>query len=152
MRKLLFTLIPALFFNTVFAKSNADSVPFKNDAGFIAAQKALSDWKSAFNAQDAKGSAAQYEIGATMDAKPFGVYHGRTEIQKFWQGIIDSGFKNVKYQNTVWRKLDDQRYTVSSEFTMNKGFGVVHKELWVIQEDGTAKLRDDSFEVLGTTQ
>ena len=32
---------------------------------------------------------------------------------------------------------------------MNKASGVIHKELWVIQEDGSAKLREDHFEVTG---
>ena len=32
---------------------------------------------------------------------------------------------------------------------MNKAQGIITKELWVLQEDGTAKLRLDLFEVLG---
>ena len=27
---------------------------------------------------------------------------------------------------------------------MNKARGVIHQELWVLQEDGTAKLREDN--------
>jgi len=29
---------------------------------------------------------------------------------------------------------------------MNNASGVVHKELWVLQADGNAKLREDDFE------
>ncbi|ESA32587.1 hypothetical protein N836_25055 [Leptolyngbya sp. Heron Island J] len=32
---------------------------------------------------------------------------------------------------------------------MNKAHGVIHKELWVLQVDGTAKLREDIFEAQG---
>jgi len=32
---------------------------------------------------------------------------------------------------------------------MNKAGGVIHKELWVLQEDGNAKLREDDFEAMG---
>jgi len=32
---------------------------------------------------------------------------------------------------------------------MNKTAGVIHKELWVLQADGSAKLRDDDFEANG---
>ena len=31
---------------------------------------------------------------------------------------------------------------------MNKAHGVIHRELWVLQEDGSAKLREDNFEAL----
>ena len=31
---------------------------------------------------------------------------------------------------------------------MNKAQGVIHKELWVLQSDGTAKLREDDFEAM----
>jgi hypothetical protein len=29
---------------------------------------------------------------------------------------------------------------------MNKASGVIHKELWVMLDNGTAKLREDDFE------
>lgn len=32
---------------------------------------------------------------------------------------------------------------------MNKAFGVVHREHWVVQEDGHARLVSDYFEVQG---
>jgi len=32
---------------------------------------------------------------------------------------------------------------------MNKADGVIHKELWVLQADGTTKLREDDFEARG---
>ncbi len=28
---------------------------------------------------------------------------------------------------------------------MNKARGVIHKEFWILQEGGTAKLREDNF-------
>ena len=34
----------------------------------------------------------------------------------------------------------------SARDPMGKAKGVIHKELWVIQNDGIAKLREDDFE------
>ena len=31
---------------------------------------------------------------------------------------------------------------------MNKAAGTISKELWILQNNGTAKLREDNFEVL----
>jgi len=32
---------------------------------------------------------------------------------------------------------------------MNKAFGVVHREHWIVQRDGIARLLNDEFEVMG---
>jgi hypothetical protein len=31
---------------------------------------------------------------------------------------------------------------------MNKASGVIHKEMWVLQQDGSVKLSEDHFEAL----
>ena len=36
---------------------------------------------------------------------------------------------------------------LTAKWKMNNANGVIHKELWVLQEDGTAKLREDDFEI-----
>ena len=45
--------------------------------------------------------------------------------------------------------LDEKSVLLTTAWKMNKAHGVVHKEIWVLQDDGTAKLVDDEFEVLG---
>lgn len=84
-----------------------------------------------------------------MVAKPFGTFEGREAIEAFWQGIMDQGFADVDYTNVKWIKENDTGYILNANWTMNKAFGVVHKELWEMQEDGLSRLTYDEFEVLG---
>jgi ketosteroid isomerase-like protein len=112
-------------------------------------QAGISTWQLAFNRQDAAGCAARYTVDSVMDARPFGTFTGRQEIQAFWQGIMDKGFADVEYTNINWEAAEDQGYILSSSWTMNKAFGVVHREHWVIEEDGEARLLSDDFEVQG---
>lgn len=114
-----------------------------------ACQAGIAAWKHAFNNQDAKGCAEQYQEGTIMHAKPFGRFEGREQIQAFWQNIIDQGFSDVAYTETRWEKVDESSYILTSNWTMNKAFGVVHKEVWTIQDDGKARLTYDEFEVQG---
>ncbi|EMH3446233.1 nuclear transport factor 2 family protein [Vibrio harveyi] len=113
------------------------------------AQAGISAWQIAFNNQDAAGCAAHYAEDAIMVAKPFGTFEGREAIQAFWQNIMDQGFNSVDYTNTKWEQDSEQGYILTSDWTMNKAFGVVHKELWEIQADGLSRLTYDEFEVLG---
>ncbi|MBE1276507.1 nuclear transport factor 2 family protein [Enterovibrio baiacu] len=108
-------------------------------------------WQDAFNNQDAAGCAAQYADNTTlMIARPFGEFTGREEIQAFWQQIMDQGFADVDYTNVKWEPVEgDEGYILSADWTMNKAFGVVHREHWKIQEDGKARLVFDEFEVQG---
>ncbi|OAN13717.1 isochorismatase [Photobacterium jeanii] len=112
-------------------------------------QAGISAWQVAFNNQDASGCAAQYAEDAVMVAKPFGTFEGREAIQAFWQNIMDQGFHSVDYTNMQWQQDSEQGYILTSDWTMNKAFGVVHKELWEIQADGQSRLTYDEFEVLG---
>ena len=114
-----------------------------------AVNKASAQWKSAFNSGDAAGCAAQYEKQAVMHAKPFGTFTGTSEIQGFWQKLIDDGFSDVDYVNPKIEIIDEKSAVLTSGWTMNKAKGVIHKELWVLQSDGTAKLREDEFEAQG---
>ncbi|GGP48175.1 hypothetical protein GCM10009347_14250 [Shewanella algicola] len=114
-----------------------------------ACKKGILAWQIAFNNQDAKGCAAQYQEDCIMTAIPFGVFEGRKAIEAFWQGIIDQGFKDVDYTQVKWEAESDNSYVLTSKWTMNKAFGVVHRELWVVEADGHARLASDEFEVLG---
>ncbi len=114
-----------------------------------AVKTASEQWKSAFNSGNAAGCANQYENNAVMHARPFGTFTGTTEIQAFWQQLIDDGFSDVDYLNPEIQVIDESSATLTSGWTMNKARGIIHKELWVLQPDGTAKLREDDFEAQG---
>ena len=110
---------------------------------------ASEQWKSAFNSGDAAGCASHYEVDAVMHARPFGTFTGTEEILGFWQKLIGDGFSDVDYIDPKIEVLDEARALLTSGWKMNHAQGVIHKELWVLQADGTAKLREDDFEAKG---
>ena len=114
-----------------------------------ACKKGIAVWQQAFNSQDAKGCAEQYMDNCVMQAKPFGTFEGKEAIQGFWQNIIDQGFAEVNYTEVTWDAIGEDGYILTSNWTMNKAFGVVHREHWQVGADGVAKLASDDFEVLG---
>lgn len=113
-----------------------------------AVNQASENWKNAFNSGDAAGCAAQYEADATMHARPFGTFVGTEQIQAFWQQLIDQGFSDVEYIEPQLSVVDDTSMLLTSGWKMNNAAGVIHRELWVLQADGTARLREDDFEAL----
>jgi len=114
-----------------------------------ALENASEKWRAAFNTKNAKGCALQYESDAVMTAKPFGTFTGKEEIQAFWQKLIDDGFSDVEYINPEIEIIDERSAVLVSGWKMNNAKGVITKELWVLQSDGTAKLRIDEFEIQG---
>lgn len=114
-----------------------------------AVKTASTKWKNAFNSGDAAGCAVQYEKDAVMNAKPFGTYTGTVEIQAFWQKLIDDGYSDVDYIEPKIKVIDAKSALLTSGWKMNNAHGIITKELWVIQSDGTAKLREDDFEAQG---
>ncbi|MEM7795931.1 MAG: isochorismatase [Cyanobacteria bacterium P01_C01_bin.118] len=114
-----------------------------------AVNEASARWKVAFNAEDAEGCTAQYEATATMQAIPFGTFTGHDKIQSFWQQLINDGFADVEYIDPKIEVLNATTAVLTSQWKMNKAHGLIHKELWVLQADGTAKLREDIFEAQG---
>ena len=121
----------------------------EKDTVLNAVEIANTVWKSAFNTGDAAGCANQYEENATMRAEPFGTFTGTKEIQAFWQNLIDEGYSDVSYAEPRIEVIDSSSAVLRSGWKMNKASGVIHKELWVLQADGTAKLREDYFEAKG---
>ncbi len=111
-----------------------------------AVNTASAAWKTAFNSGDAAGCTNQYEATATMHADPFGTFTGAADIQAFWQQLIDGGYTDVDYIEPNITIIDTTSAVLTSGWKMNKAQGVIHKELWVIQADGSAKLREDHFE------
>lgn len=122
----------------------------KNEQQLLeAVHQASQRWKEGFNSQNATMCAEQYEVLATMHARPFGEFIGREKIESFWQGLMEQGFNNVGYIAPQLEVLDEKTVKLSSKWQMNKAHGVIHKELWVMQDDGRVRLSHDDFEVLG---
>ena len=103
-------------------------------------------WKAAFNAGNAAGCASCYEPEATMVAAPFGTFVGRDAIQSFWAKLIADGYADVDYLDPKIAVIDDVSAVLSASWKMNKAHGVITRELWVLQDDGNALLREDHFE------
>ena len=103
-------------------------------------------WRDFFNQGNAAGCASMYEEDAQMIAKPFGSYQGRTAIESFWQDIIDQGFADVAYIAPEIEQIDTTSTLLKSGWKMNKAQGVITRELWVAQQDGSMLLREDHFE------
>ena len=120
-----------------------------HDTLIAAVQTASAKWIAAFNAGDADGCTAAYEKDAVMNAEPFGTFTGHEQIHAFWTKLIDSGLTGVEYINPKIEVVDAQSVIVSSDWRMNNAHGVITKELWVLQPDGTVLLREDDFEALG---
>lgn len=114
-----------------------------------ACKQGIAQWQQAFNQQNAAGCAAQYCENSVMNAIPFGEFKGREAIQAFWQNIIEQGYQDVAYTDVNWEVAGDNGYILTSSWTMNKAYGVVHREHWIIEEDGKARLIDDEFEIQG---
>ena len=115
-----------------------------------AVKKASESWQANFNAGDAAGCTSHYEEDAIMKVKPFGTFKGHDQIMAFWQKIIEDGFAEVEYIDPQYEVLDDTSAVLNSGWRMNKASGVITKELWVIQDNGTVKLREDDFEITNT--
>lgn len=117
-------------------------------AALVATKQASDRWKQAFNRQDATGCAAQYQADAVMHARPFGTFTGTAEISTFWQQLIDDGFAAVEYIEPEFTVIDASSVLLTSKWKMNQAQGVIHRELWLKQADGTFKLAEDDFEAL----
>jgi ketosteroid isomerase-like protein len=111
-------------------------------------KKASEEWISAFNSGDVEGCVAQYETEAVMNVNPFGQFSGTDQIRAFWQKLIGDGFSDVEYVDPKIEVINETRAELKAGWKMNKAHGVIHRELWVLQADGSAKLREDNFEAL----
>ncbi|MDE0764091.1 MAG: MBL fold metallo-hydrolase [Porticoccaceae bacterium] len=137
---------------TLFAHTRDNQQPI---AGEVQAKvkkavwAASARWIKGFNAGDAQRCADAYEAHAEMIATPFGRFVGRAAIKAFWQNLIDQGFSDVTYIEPKIEVISARAAIITSGWSMNKAQGIITKELWVLQEDGTAKLRIDLFEAFG---
>ena len=122
----------------------------QRDILLTAVQKASRAWMNAFNNGDATGCANVYDLNGIMTAKPFGTFAGRQKIQTFWQKLMAEGYARVRYIDPKVEVINAKAAVISSKWEMNKAHGIITKELWVLRNDGQAKLKIDNFEVLGT--
>ncbi len=114
-----------------------------------AVQKGSDAWVNAFNKGDAVAAANAYDESAMMNVVPFGTFIGRKNIQVFWEDLISQGYAKVRYIDPVIEIINARAAVISSKWKMNKAQGVITKELWVLDDEGQAKLRIDNFEVVG---
>jgi len=110
--------------------------------------EASEQWKAFFNQGNAAGCASMYEQDTQMIAKPFGEYEGRKQIEAFWQNLIVQGFADVTYLDPKIEIVDANSTRLTSGWKMNNAQGEITHELWVLQEDGTMRLREDHFEAI----
>ena len=114
-----------------------------------AVNDALRQWVEAFNAGDLDGCVALYAADAVMHAKPSGTFIGIDEIREYWRVVIKEGFEEVEFIEPKMELIDEEQVLVTGGWRMDRLRGVVHKDLWVLQPDGTARLLEDNFEMLG---
>jgi len=55
----------------------------------------------------------------------------------------------VRYIDPTLTVIDKDTAIVASNWKMNNASGIITNETWVMQADGTAKLRIDEFAVTG---
>lgn len=108
---------------------------------------ASQQWMHSFNQGNAAGCASLYENNAKMHVTPFGLFEGRQKIEAFWQDLFDQGFTDVSYIEPEIAVIDSCSTILKSKWKMNKAQGVITRELWVLQKDGSMRLHEDHFEV-----
>jgi hypothetical protein len=114
----------------------------------VQAVKLASDkWQTAFNAGNFAECAQQYEDNAVMNVEPFGCYVGKEAIREFWKKLVEDDFTDVEYLKPNIEVINETRAILTAGWKMNKAAGIISKELWVLQDDGTAKLQQDDFTV-----
>lgn len=146
-KKLNFITMITIFTTTTVLAQSPDIKSEQDHRLQIAVATASKAWKDAFNAGDAQAATAMYEKDAVMYVKPFGTFTGKDEILSFWTNLIDQGYDDVVYTNTVTKIVNKNSASIAADWTMNNAQGIITNELWVLQSDGRALLREDHFEV-----
>ncbi len=104
-------------------------------------------WIASFNGGDVDACVAAYKSDAVMNAKPFGTYTGKGEIEGFWRPFMASGPGELEYSNVEVEVIDPDTVHLSADWKMNVGRGVITKERWVRQPGGDWFLEQDDFEL-----
>ena len=87
-----------------------------------------------------------------MRASPFGTFISKPAIEEFWQQLIDDDLSDVRYIDPCIIVIDKDSAVLTAKWKMNKAAGLVYRELWVMQPDGSMKLREDEFEAHATPE
>ncbi|MBU2896236.1 hypothetical protein [Vibrio hepatarius] len=142
-------IMPANVVSVYKAPAGLTISDIQREKVILAVKKASEGWKEAFNRGDARAAARFYETNSVTTAIPFGIYMGQEAAEGLWEHIINSGYKHVEYKNAKIEVIDTNAAVLSASWEMNKAYGIITKELWVLQGDDSAKLRVDNFEVVG---
>ena len=111
-----------------------------------AVQNASKAWMNAFNSGDATGCANAYDLNGIMTAKTVSERSRDATIYRpFWKKLIAQGYAKVRYFDTKVEVINAKAAVLSSKWEMNKAHGIITKELWVLHDDGQAKLKVDNF-------
>ena len=105
-------------------------------------------WIANFNKGEVDACVSAYHPNAVMEAKPFGTFTGRQEIEAFWRPFIASGATDLTYQEVALEIIDETTGHLSARWHMNVGRGVITQEKWVKQANDHWLLTYDAFEVL----
>lgn len=109
---------------------------------------ASQNWINSFNQGKTDKCVATYTTHAVMQAKPMGTFVGRDAISEFWTPFIASGATDLEYHDVNIKILDESTALLSANWSMNVGRGIITKEKWVKQGNGSWLLEEDDFEVL----
>ena len=86
---------------------------------------ASKNWISNFNQGNIKEIVNAYTEDAVMEAKPFGIFNGRLDIEEFWSPFMKSGATDLKYTNTKVQVVSSRKAILSSDWSMNVGKGII---------------------------
>ncbi|WP_419533922.1 YybH family protein [Endozoicomonas sp.] len=115
---------------------------------FPAVESASRAWRMAFNSGDLIGFSAFYEKNAVLHISPFGSYSGVDEIKAFWQSLIDQDLKVLEYFGIQMTRVAGDQIILRGSWTMNKASGLIHKELWALQDNGYVLMREAELEAV----
>jgi len=88
------------------------SLPAVAETAHEAIKKGAEAWPAAFNAGDAAAVAAQYSEDAMLLPPDATLVQGRQAIQETFQGWIDDGLKNIKFDLVEIEESGDLAYEV----------------------------------------
>lgn len=108
---------------------------------------ASQQWIASFNRGDADACVGAYTPDAVIQAKPLGIFRGRSTIEDFWRPFMASGAKDLVYHNINVEVVDESTVLLSAEWSMNVGRGIITKEKWSKQQDEVWRLEEDHFEI-----
>lgn len=106
-------------------------------------------WIESFNKGDINYCSNTYAEDAVMSVHPYGGFEGRGAIKAFWQSFVATANpSDLQYRNVQIRIQSETEAVLSATWSMNVGSGFISKELWVKQDDGQWRLKEDDFSIV----